>query len=248
MARWNKGWTPEHLAQARCFFEQALQFDPDNIEALVGIAAVDAAFVSLVIVDDPDARLAAAETALIKALSLTPHHALAHMILGWVQLSSKRLAQGIAECEHALTMNPNLAEAHATLGASKIFIGRAAETEAHVREAFRLSPRDAGAYRWMHYVGLAKLHLAADADAVVWLRRCLKANPIFPLAHFYLAVALSHLGDLDEARTVAKAGLALDPTFTIRRYRHHPITGNATFHAASKRVVEGMRVSGLPER
>jgi hypothetical protein len=38
----NKGRTSEYLAQARSFFERALALDPGNIEALVGIAKVDA--------------------------------------------------------------------------------------------------------------------------------------------------------------------------------------------------------------
>ena len=34
----NKGITPEHMAQARGFFERALALDPGNIEAMVGMA------------------------------------------------------------------------------------------------------------------------------------------------------------------------------------------------------------------
>jgi TolB-like protein len=37
----NKGRTSEYLAQARSFFERALALDPENIEALVGIAKAD---------------------------------------------------------------------------------------------------------------------------------------------------------------------------------------------------------------
>jgi tetratricopeptide (TPR) repeat protein len=244
MARWNKSWTPEHMTQARGFFERALDLDPDNIEALVGIAAVDTASATLFVVDDPDVRLAAAETALIKALSLAPQHASAHMFLGIVQFASNRVEQGIAECEHALALNRNLADA---LGALKVFVGRAAETEVHVQEALRLSPRDESVHRWMSYVGLAKLHLDADAEAVVWLRRCLKANPNYPLAHFWLAAALSFIGELDEARTAAKAGLALDPTFTIHRFKAFRIAGDAKFRAVSRRVIQGMCMAGIPE-
>jgi hypothetical protein len=40
---WNKGDTPENMAQAREFYERALMLDPGNLEALVGIAALDAA-------------------------------------------------------------------------------------------------------------------------------------------------------------------------------------------------------------
>jgi TolB-like protein/class 3 adenylate cyclase/Flp pilus assembly protein TadD len=247
MARWNKRWTPAHMTQARSFFERALELDPDNVEALVGIAAVDAASATLFLADDADERLAAAETALIKALSLAPQHALAHMFLGIVQLASNRADQGIAECEHALALNRNLADAHGSIGAAKLFVGRATETEAHIQEALRLSPRDEGVHRWMSYVGLAKLHLEADAEAVEWLRRCLKANPNYPLAHFELAAALALLGRLDEARAAAKAGLTLDPTFTIRRLKAIPYGGNPKFRAASKRILQGMRMAGIPE-
>ena len=41
-ACFNKGTTPEYMAQARGFFERALALDPGNIEALVGTARVDA--------------------------------------------------------------------------------------------------------------------------------------------------------------------------------------------------------------
>jgi TolB-like protein/class 3 adenylate cyclase len=247
MARWNKRWTPAHMTQARSFFERALELDPDNVEALVGIAAVDAASATLFLADDADERLTAAETALIKALSLAPQHALAHMFLGIVQLASNRADQGIAECEHALALNRNLADAHGSIGAAKLFVGRATETEAHIQEALRLSPRDEGVHRWMSYVGLAKLHLEADAEAVEWLRRCLKANPNYPIAHFELAAALALLGRLDEARAAAKAGLTLDPTFTIRRLRAIPYSGNPKFRASSKRILQGMRMAGIPE-
>ena len=97
---------------------------------------------------------------------------------------------------------------------AKYFIGRAEETEAHIHEALRLSPRDIFAYRWMLFVGIAKLHLGADAEAVAWLRRSIEANRNYPLAHFHLAAALALLGQLDEARAAAQAGLALDPGFT----------------------------------
>lgn len=246
MALWNR-WSPAHMTQAQSFFERALKIEPDNVDALVGIAAVDLASATLFVADDPDERLAAAEGALIKALSLDPQHALAHMFLGTVQLATNRAVKGITECEHALALNRNLAEAHAVIGVAKVFVGRAVETEAHIHEALRFSPRDEAAHRWMSWVGFAKLHLGADAEAAEWFRRCLKANPNYPVAHFELAAALAHLGKLDEARAAAKEGLALDPTFTIRRLKRLPFSDNPTFLAGAKRLTQGMRVAGVPE-
>jgi TolB-like protein/Tfp pilus assembly protein PilF len=205
---WNKGMTAEHMGQARGFFERALTLDPGNMEALVGMAAVDLASAAYFAVYDRDARFAAAEATLIKALSMSPQHARAHMFLGVVQISTKRAAQGIRECERALALDRNLADAHGFIGLAKVLIGRAEEAEAHIQEAFRLSPRDTGAYRWMRYAGLANLVLGADAEAVSWLRRSLEANRNNPLAHFQLAAALALLGSLEEARDEVRAGLA----------------------------------------
>jgi TolB-like protein/class 3 adenylate cyclase len=249
MARWNKNWTPEHMRQARGYFERALELDPENVDALVGIAAIDTASAVHFIVDDGDLRLRAAEAALVKALSLAPEHALAHMFLGCVQFCSGRAAQGVAECEHTLALNRNLAEAHGALGAAKTINGRAMETEEHVQEALRLSPLDEGVHRWMSYVALAKLHLGADAEAVMWLRRSLKANTNYPWACFLLAAAHSLSGELNEARAAAKAGLALDPGFTIGRLKAFPLpSGDEQFRAGSRRLIQGMRLAGVPER
>ena len=146
--------------------------------------------------DDRAALLAAAEAALTKVLSLAPEHAVAHMLLGGVQIYTNRAAQGIAECERALALDRNLAIAHADIGVAKIFLGRGEETEAHINEALRLSPRDTIANTWMHVAGQAKLYLGSDEEAVALFRRSIETNRNYPLAHFCLAAALAHLGRL----------------------------------------------------
>ena len=106
-------------------------------------------------------------------------------------------------------------------------------------EALRLSPRDIYAFRWLLYVGFAKLQLDADAEAVAWFRRSIEANRNYPLTHFGLAAALALLGSLDEARAAAKAGLALDPSFTIRRFRVGASSDNPTYLAGRERICRG---------
>ena len=242
----NKGRTSEYLAQARSFFERALALDPENIEALVGIAKVDSLSGVVLGTDDRVARLAAAEATLTKSLSLAPNHASAHHWLGFVQIQTNRAAQGIAECERALALDPNLATAHATIGLAKHFMGRGEETEGHVQEALRLSPRDTEAYIWMIFAGYAKLQLGSDEEAVARFRRSIEINRNHPRAHFWLAAALTHLGRLDEARSALHAGLALDPTFTIARLRGAP-SDNPTYRATWRRIRDGLRKAGMPE-
>ena len=243
----NKGTTPSDLDQARGFFERALVLDPGNIEALVGTAQVDAGMTTNFMTDNPAARFASAEAALIKALSLAPNDAQAHLLMGRVKNFTNRAAQGIAECERALALDPNLANAHAQIGLAKLIIGRGEETEAHVSEALRLSPRDTHAYRWMGTAGLAKLLLSRDEEAVVRLRRAVETNRNWPSAHFYLAAALAQLRRPEEAQAAATAGLALDPSFTMHRYRSGAPGDNATYLAQRERVYDGMRKAGVPE-
>jgi TolB-like protein len=243
----NKGITPEYMAQARGFFDRALALDPRSIEAIVGLAQANVTTGASFFADDRTVYLEAAEMGLIRVLNMAPQHARAHVLLGTVQSLTNRAVQGIAECEHGLALNRSLADAHAAIGLAKYFIGLGERTEAHISEALRLSPRDTFAFRWLFFGGVAKLHLGADTDAVAWLRRSIEANRSYPLAHFVLAAALALLGELDQARAAAQAGLTLDPTFTIRRFRVNTPSNHPTFLAARQRVYEGMRTAGVPE-
>ena len=245
----NKGLTPDNVAQARGFFDRALTADPDNVDALVGSAGVDTFEGANSFVTDPTAVFAAAEAKLTKALSSVPDHARGHMFLGVVEVLTNRAAEGIVKCEHALTLDRNLALAHAFIGFGKVFIGRAEETEAHIAEALRLSPRDALAYFWMSIAGDAKNHLGSSEEAAAWFRRAIEANRNFPFTHFSLAAALAQLGRLDEAHSAVKAGLALDPNFTVSRTRASwaAMSDDPTYLAQIELYLEGLRKAGVPE-
>ncbi|MBR1280391.1 winged helix-turn-helix domain-containing tetratricopeptide repeat protein [Bradyrhizobium sp. AUGA SZCCT0283] len=246
MASANRGFAD--LSQAREFFEQALCLDPGNVEAMVGTAFVDAMRGTSMLSGDRTARLKAAETSLTKVLAHTPNHAMAHCLLGVVQIFTKRAAQGITECERALELDRNLASAYMWIGLGKCYLGRAEETEAHVMEAFRLSPRDNRAYSWMNTAGVAQSYLAADEAAVYWLRRAIETNPnVAAFVHFYLAAALAHLGRIEEARASVQTGLAIDPDFTLSHFNTSAPTDVPICLAQRARIAEGMRKAGLPE-
>jgi TolB-like protein/class 3 adenylate cyclase len=238
---------PQNIVRARGFFERALAIDDRSVRALIGMAQVDLERGYTLLTDDPVACFSAAETNVIKALSLAPNDASAHGTLGAVYLLTNRAAQGIAECEHALRLDRNLVGLHFSIGVAKMLLGEPAETERHVLEALRLSPRDTFTHEWMLAVGLAKLMLGTDAEAIGWLRRSIETNRNYPTAHLVLAGALALGGALDEARTIAKAGLTLNPSFTVRRFLVSAFSDNPTYLAGWKRLGESMRLAGVPE-
>jgi tetratricopeptide (TPR) repeat protein len=248
-AAWfSKGPAPNNLAQARNYFDRALTADPDNVEALIGSVAAHAVAATSLLAD-PLVAFAAAEEKLTRALSLASNHPQAHMLRGLVDIWTRRAAEGIARCEHALDLDRNIAQAHSLIGYGKLFVGRVEETEAHIAEALRLSPRDPGAFAWMSYAGMSKNVPGSYEQAVAWFRRSIEANPNFPHAFFHVASALAHLGRLDEARSAVKAGLVLNPTFTLSRDRAvwASVSDHATFLAQLELCIEGMRKAGTPE-
>jgi tetratricopeptide (TPR) repeat protein len=107
MSWYNKGFSPENLSEARKLFERALGVDPGNVGAIVGMALTSVQVAGAHSSDDRAARLAAAEALAIKALSIAPEMALAHLCLGGVQIYTNRAAQGISECERALAIDRN---------------------------------------------------------------------------------------------------------------------------------------------
>lgn len=248
MACLNRGSDPTSLSQARQFFEQALCLDAGNIEAMVGAAFVDVMRGTSVQSGDRAARLMAAETSLATILAYTPNHAMAHCLLGVVQIFTKRAAHGIAECERALALDRNLASAYVWIGLAKCYLGRAEETEADVMEAFRLSPRDNRAFSWMNTAGVAQSYLAADEAAAGWFKHSIETNRnVAAFVHFYHAAALAHLERIEEARASVEVGLALDPNFTLSQFHASTPTDNSICLTQRGRIAEGMRKAGLPE-
>jgi TolB-like protein/class 3 adenylate cyclase len=247
MASRHVGGTPANLQQARDLFARAVALDATNVDALVEMAHCDAYLGGGLFGADRAARLAAAETALSKALSIAPNHASAHRNMGHLQIFTNRGVQGIAELERALALDRNLAAAHGSMGLAKYTIGRGEETEAHIREAHRLSPFDVDAYLWTSFAGFAKLQLGQDEEAVAELRRALELNRNYPIAQFWLGAALARLGRLGEARDAAKAGLALDPGFTVARLRSGAMSDNPTYLRQRAGIYDAMLKAGIPE-
>ena len=247
MAWYNKGRNFADIDRARGFFERALALDPDNLDAALGKAMADFQVAVSYSVDDRFERLHSIEAQLNRVLSQSPNNAGAHFLMGRILNQTNRQAQAIEEFNRALTLNPNLASAHALIGLAKLYDGHPEETESHVREALHASPHDTDAYFWVGWMAEAKLYLGAYEDALNLCHRSIELNRNYPTRFTYCAAILVELGRLDEAKSEVKAGLALDPNFTLRRYRDAAQSDNPAFLKGRERIIEDMRKAGMPE-
>jgi len=93
------------------------------------------------------------------------------------------------------------------------------------------------------------LSLGLWEQAVAWFRRAIEANRNYPHPHFVLGVALAHLGRLDEAHAAVKAGLVLNPAFTISRARASwtTLSDDSKYLAGHGPFFELLRKAGVPE-
>ena len=247
MAWYNQGRNPADIDRARGFFERALALDPNNLDAALGKVMADFQVAVSYSVDDRFERLHSIEAQLNRVLSQSPNNAGAHFLMGRILNQTNRQAQAIDELNRALTLNPNLASAHAIIGLAKLYDGHPEETESHELEALRASPRDTDAYFWVGWMAEAKLYLGAYEDALNLCHRSIELNRNYPTRFTYCAATLVELGRLDEAKSEVKAGLALDPNFTLRRYRDAAQSDNPAFLKGRERIIEDMRKAGVPE-
>ncbi len=80
-------------------------------------------------------------------------------------------------------------------------------------------------------------------------RRSRETNRNFPLTQFFLASARANLGRHEDAHAAVRAGLALDPAFTIRRVRIiiTSVGDNAIYQRQAERILEGLHKAGVPD-
>jgi hypothetical protein len=101
----------------------------------------------------------------------------------------------------------------------------------------------------MTFAGISKVRLGSWEQGAAWCRRAIEANRNHPLTYFALAVALAQLGQTNEADSAVKAGLALNPSFTVSRARatYIPVSDDATYLAQTELVLDGFSKADVPE-
>src|SRR5271166_5784683 len=96
-------------------------------------------------------------------------------------------------------------------------------------------------FMWTGNAGAAKLHLGAYEEAATWIGQSVAAYPHLAITRFFHAAALGQLGRIAETRVEAEGGLALNPGFTIKRFREHPDCDNPIYLEERRNIYEGLR-------
>jgi len=194
-ALWEKR-SGDNIPKAIEFYGEAIARDPNYALAYAGLAN---AYVLLPFYTNArrDGSLIKAKENALKALSLDPNLAEAHVALGKHDFFTMDPAGSMREYQRAIELKPNYATAHQWLGNdSLVSYGRFDEAIAEGKRAVELDPlspvinSDLG----------VTLYLARRYDdAIEQFRKTLAIDPTFFYAHYNLGIALQIKGDLSAA-------------------------------------------------
>jgi TolB-like protein/rhodanese-related sulfurtransferase len=195
-----QGWahykllTPEDLAKALPFLEEAVRLDPDYHLAHAALASVywdayqnDWAFD----LDMPSTRAESrANEHLEKALKApTP---LAHALQARMFAALGFPGEAVVEAEKAVALDENDATALAGLANALVLAERPEEGLEFIRKAMRLDPHHPPSS--LITLGAAQFGMEQYGDAAATFERAVKRNPDNELPRIYLASSYGHLG------------------------------------------------------
>ena len=210
------GMTREKFHQVIDLFQRGLALDPGHAQALAGLALAHMFDYNNSFTGDPAAAVRRADEYATRATKADPNEP-----LGWFALS---LAAGFlkddqrsqAAMEAALAVNPNFAPALNSRGAFKVYAGEAASGIPDIERAMRLDPGFAQQY--LHFLGLGHLMLRNFETAATMFRERILLHPETDVSRTMLAVALSYLGEPDEAKRVWAELMHVNPRYDFEQH------------------------------
>src|SRR5262249_697477 len=151
MRGWAVIWQPptkESTASGRDYFERAIKIDPQNAEAMVGLAYAGLRAKAYGWTTASEDTYATLLDLLTKATAINPGYAFAFYVKRLVLFFTKRLSEAIEAAQTAVALDPNAAFGYYAMAIAEAWLGRCEQSNAHIKQAFALSPRDPTGGLW----------------------------------------------------------------------------------------------------
>lgn len=235
----------EDYETARQLRQWAVDLDRHNAEAL---ATLSFAIVTGVLnhwSDDAIADLHAADLVLQDAALIAPGSMRVRGAQCQILRAMRQFEAAIKACTELAQSFPDYAFPHKEIGYDKLMMGQPNEALAEFLEADRLSPASPLRWSWLQGIGLVYLMQRQDQKAIEWLSRAALEAPNAGHPVAYLASAYALVGREQDAREALAHYLKLWPNTTLKSFG--PTIGTAAFSSNMERVLEGLRLAGLPD-
>jgi DNA-binding winged helix-turn-helix (wHTH) protein/tetratricopeptide (TPR) repeat protein len=194
---------------------------------------------------DEVADLHAADLALQDALSIAPENRRVRGAQCQLLRAMRQFEAAITACSELAQKFPDYAYPRKEIGYDRLMMGQPDEALAEFLEADRLAPNSPLRWSWLQGAGLVYLMESQDQKAIDSLSRAALEAPNAGHPAAYLASAYALVGREAEAREALGHYLKLWPNTTLKTFG--PTIGTAAFNNKMERVLQGLRLAGLPE-
>jgi TolB-like protein len=244
MRGWSAIWqqpTKESTASARDYFERASKIDPQNAEAMVGLAYARYRASIYGWSTTAEDTYAAQLDLVTKATAINPGYAFAYYVKSMLLFFLKQFPEAIEAARTAVALNPNMAHGYVSMAQAENWLGRCEQSKGHLKQAFALSPRDPVTAVWHMFLGVSEACLGQLDAAIGEINQAIDAagyRPFYPYA--FLAGVEAAKGNEAAAKLALAEARRLIPQFTIKWYGEQ-------FGLPPAVIVDGWRKAGLPE-
>jgi adenylate cyclase len=229
--------------QARECFQQAMESDPSDSRPVAYMAYAHFRFVYEGYSTEPEVDIAKIVEFAKRAIDLDDTNPYAHFAYSIGLTYSGRPELGIPEARRAVEINPNYSHAYIPLGNGLNLAGEPAEGVLHLEKAIKLNPTDPRNHAYFTFLAEAHLNNRDYEKAIEWSRKAIERNSDYPYAHFVLASALGHIGQIEAAGEALNECLKLRPDCI----ETHPQLHLFKNPADREHILGGLRKAGWSE-
>ena len=242
MRGWALVWqqpVKERYLSARDFYERALKLDPQNADAMVGLAYARISTRlygwSTAEGDTPAAQM----ELLTNALAINPSFALGYYVKSFALFLEKQYLEAVEAGRAGTTVDPNSAFSFFAMGRAEWPLGHCEEAIEHIKQSFKLSPRDPLSGVWHMNIGLGELCRGRIDAAIKEIRRAIDEGYRAYLPYAFLAAAFALSGNGADAETALAEARRLNPQMTIKWFKVNTVN--------TPMILEGLQKAGLPD-
>lgn len=203
-------------ANARGYFEQAIQHDPEFADAYAMLGWTHVFEYMNGWSKTPNISLDMALKNSSEALKRDPKLTLAYFVGGLAKREKGDWDGALGYLEEAIALDSNYANAHVLLASLLYFAGRPEEGLARMEKAIRLEPHHP--YNFPFHMGQAYFIMKQYSKAIDTFQEALERNPASDRVRVWLVASLAKDGKQDEAEWEAVQVLINDPDFSLAHF------------------------------
>jgi DNA-binding winged helix-turn-helix (wHTH) protein len=235
----------EDYEAARALDQWAVELDPHNAAALARLTFAIVTGVLNHWSDDTIGDIHAADLALQDAIHIAPKSMIVRGAQCHILRAMRQFEAAIRVCSEAAQSFPEYPFLHKEIGYNRLMLGQLDGALAEFLEADRIAPDSRMRWSWNQGIGLIYLMQGQDQKAIGQLSRAALEAPNAGHPAAYLASAYALVGREQEARDALDHYTKLWPKTALNNFG--PMVGTAAFNSKMERVLEGLRLAGLPD-